>query len=161
MPGDFDPASPAFQRDPQAEWARLRGECPVARGGADGSWWALTCYEDIVAAAADDRTFTSTRGVNIGEGIIGPPRFPMHYDPPQQTRYRRIMNAPFLDHNVARLESPFRDNARRVLQPLVEHGGGEMISAFASPLATRNLAARRCRSPRIRSSKPAQPPRTP
>ena len=54
-------------------WARLRAQCPVARGGANGDWWALTRYDDVVAAAADDRTFTSTRGVNIGEGIIGPP----------------------------------------------------------------------------------------
>src|SRR5579859_8134746 len=111
---DFDPASPEFQTNPQATWARLRAECPVARGGAAGDWWALVRYEDIVAAAADDRTFTSTRGVNIGEGIIGPPRFPMHFDPPRQTRYRRIMNAPFLDQNVMRLEGAFRDNTIRL-----------------------------------------------
>jgi cytochrome P450 len=138
--GDFDPASPEFQRDPHAVWARLRGTCPVARGGSDGAWWALTRYADIVAAAADDRTFTSTRGVNISEGIIGPPRFPMHYDPPQQTQYRRIMNAPFLPENVARFEPRFRQNTVELLQPLLDARGGELVSAFTSRLPTRNLA---------------------
>src|SRR5579871_3673205 len=107
---DFDPLSADFQRDPHATWARLRSTCPVARGGSTGDWWALTRYDDVVAAATDDRTFTSTRGVNIGEGIIGPPRFPMHYDPPQQTQFRRIMNGPFLVDNVERLSTTFRAN---------------------------------------------------
>jgi cytochrome P450 len=138
---DFDPASPEFQHDPHAAWARLRAECPVARGGADGDWWALARYEDIVAAAADDRTFTSTHGVNIGEGIIGPPRSPMHYDPPQQTQYRRIMNGPFLAENVALLEPRFRRVTVDLLRPLLESHGGEMVSGFTSPLPTQNLAA--------------------
>jgi cytochrome P450 len=138
--GDFDPASPEFQRHPHATWARLRAECPVARGGPAGDWWALVCYDDIVAAAADDRTFTSTQGVNIGEGIIGPPRFPMHYDPPQQTQYRRVMNAPFLDQSVLRLEPSFRRNTVSLLEPLVERRGGELVESFTSPLPTYNLA---------------------
>jgi cytochrome P450 len=137
---DFDPATPHFQRDPHATWARLRAECPVARGGANGDWWALTCYDDIVAAAADDRTFTSTRGVNIGEGIIGPPRFPMHFDPPRQTQYRRVMNAPFLDRHVATLERSFRQNTVALLEPLLQTGSGELVSGFTSPLPTHNLA---------------------
>ncbi|MCA1644655.1 MAG: cytochrome P450 [Chloroflexi bacterium] len=138
--GDFDPANPEFKRDPHANWSRLRTQCPVARGGADGAWWALTRYDDIVAAAADDRTFTSTHGVNIGEGIIGPPRFPMHYDPPQQTQYRRVMNAPFLADNVASLEPGFRQNTVELLRPLLDAQGGELVGAFMSPLPTRNLA---------------------
>ena len=138
---DFDPATAEFQRDPHAAWRQLRAECPVARGGPTGDWWALACYDDIVAAAADDRTFTSTRGVTIGEGIIGPPRFPMHYDPPQQTHYRRIMHAPFLDANVLPLEPVFRANTRALLEPVLATHGGEMVQAFTSPLPTRNLAA--------------------
>jgi hypothetical protein len=130
---DFDPAEPVFQRDPHAVWARLREHCPVARRGAQADWWALTRYDDIVAAAADDRTFTSTRGVTIGEGIIGPPRFPMHYDPPQQTQYRRIINAPFLADNVALLEASFRQNTVHLLEQLLHSGGGEMVSAFTAP----------------------------
>jgi cytochrome P450 len=140
MAGDFDPANPEFQRDPHAVWARLRAECPVARGGANGDWWALVRYDDIVAAAADDRTFTSTQGVNIGEGIIGPPRFPMHYDPPQQTRYRRVMNAPFLPENLAGLEPAFRQNTVELLRPVLQAGGGDLVAEFTSPLPTRNLA---------------------
>lgn len=140
MKTDFDPASTEFQRDPHATWTRLRSECPVARGGTDGEWWALTRYADILAAATDDRTFTSTGGVNIGEGIIGPPRFPIHYDPPRQTQFRRIMNAPFLTENVARFEPALRSNAVDLLEPLLQAGGGELVAGFTSPLPTRNLA---------------------
>jgi cytochrome P450 len=137
---EFDPDSAEFQRDPHATWARLRARCPVARGGARGDWWALTRYDDIVAAAADDRTFTSRLGVNIGEGIIGPPRFPMHYDPPEQTQFRRVMNAPFLAESVATLAPAFRYHAHELLQPILAAGGGDLVEGFASSLPTRNLA---------------------
>ena len=134
---DFDPNSAEFQRAPHATWARLRSECPVAHGPG---WWALTRYADIVAVATDDRTFTSTFGVNARGGIIGPPRLPMHFDPPEQTQFRRLMNEPFLAERVAACESDFRVIARSLLEPLVFAGGGEMIAEYASPLATRYLA---------------------
>jgi cytochrome P450 len=135
---DVDPASPEFQRDPHAAWARLRSTCPVARGPG---WWALTRYADIVTVATDDRTFTSTFGVNARGGIIGPPRLPMHFDPPQQTQFRRVMNEPFLAERVAPLESEFRRLARTLLEPLVEQRGGELIAQFTSPFTTQCLGA--------------------
>jgi cytochrome P450 len=133
---DFDPASAEFRRDPHATWARLRAEHPVARGP---DWWALTRYADIVSVATDDRTFTSTHGVNARGGIIGPPRLPMHFDPPRQTQFRRVMNEPFLGENVASIEGEFRELARSLLEPLVEQGAAEMIAQYASPLTTRFL----------------------
>ncbi len=135
---DFDPEDPQFQRDPHATWARLRAECPVAHGPG---WWALTRYADIVAVATDDRTFTSTFGVNARGGIIGPPRMPMHFDPPQQTQFRRLMNEPFLPERILPLEGLFRSLASGILQPFVALGEAEMISEYTSPLATQYLAA--------------------
>jgi cytochrome P450 len=134
---DFNPDDPEFQRDPHATWARLRAECPVAHGPG---WWALTRYADIVAVATDDRTFTSTFGVNARGGIIGPPRMPMHFDPPQQTQFRRLMNEPFLAERVLPLEGRFRSLAREMLQPLVRAGSAELITQYTSPLATEYLA---------------------
>jgi cytochrome P450 len=134
---DFDPNSAEFLRDPHATWARLRSECPVAHGPG---WWALTRYADIVSVATDDRTFTSTFGVNARGGIIGPPRMPMHFDPPEQTQFRRLMNEPFLADRVAVCEDDFRAMAREVLKPIVGSGGGEMIAEYTSPLTTRFLA---------------------
>jgi cytochrome P450 len=64
----------------------------------------------------------------------------MHYDPPQQTQYRRIMNAPFQDASVLRLEPAFRTNTIALLEPLLAAGGGDMLGAFTSPLPTRKLA---------------------
>jgi len=135
---DFDPEDPEFQHDPHATWARLRAECPVAHGPG---WWALTRYADIVGVATDDRTFTSTFGVNARGGIIGPPRMPMHFDPPQQTQFRRLMNEPFLAERILPLEPAFRVMAREQLQPLLAAHEAEMITEFTSPLTTRYLAA--------------------
>ncbi len=135
---DFDPEDPEFLHDPHATWARLRAECPVARGPG---WWALTRYADIVAVATDDRAFTSTFGVNARGGIIGPPRMPMHFDPPQQTQFRRLMNEPFLTDRILPLEGQFRSLAREMLEPLLAAGEAEMITQYTSPLATRYLAA--------------------
>src|SRR5205085_3546821 len=59
---DFDPLAEAFARDPHAVWARLREGCPVARGARWG-FWALTRYDDIVAASSRPGDFSSAQGI--------------------------------------------------------------------------------------------------
>jgi cytochrome P450 len=66
---------------------------------------------------------------------------PMHFDPPEQTQFRRLMNEPFLMERVLPLEPDFRRLARVQLQPLVQAGHAEMITEYTSPLTTAYLAA--------------------
>ena len=79
-------------RDPHAIWARLRSECPVARG-ARWDFWALTRYDDIVAASSRPADFTSSQGIVVPKNPVSGRRAPLHFDPPEHPRYRRPLNA--------------------------------------------------------------------
>jgi cytochrome P450 len=69
VPSDFDPLAPEFARDPHAVWARLRSECPVARG-ARWDFWALTRYDDVVAASSRPGDFTSSQGIVVPKNPV-------------------------------------------------------------------------------------------
>src|SRR5437588_4511270 len=91
-PPDFDPLDPAVTGDPHREFARLRATCPVARGDRWSGFWALLRYDDIVRAVTAPATFSSADGIVIPRNPVAGRRAPMHYDPPEHTRYRRALN---------------------------------------------------------------------
>jgi cytochrome P450 len=129
---DFDPLDGEFARDPHAVWARLRAECPVARG-ARWDFWALTRYDDIVAASSRPGTFTSSQGIVVPANPVSGRRAPLHFDPPEHARYRRPLNAMLRDDKVAAREERFRELAAEHVQRLVDRGGGELMFEAASP----------------------------
>ncbi len=129
---DFDPLDEAFVRDPHATWARLRETSPVARG-ARWDFWALTRYDDVVAASSRPSLFTSAQGIVVPPNPVSGRRAPLHFDPPEHARYRRPLNALFRDDRVAAKEPRFRELAREWIDALVERGAGEVISEAISP----------------------------
>jgi cytochrome P450 len=131
---DFDPLDEEFARDPHGVWARLRSECPVARG-ARWNFWALTRYDDIVAASSRPGDFTSTHGIVVPKNPVSGRRAPLHFDPPEQTRYRRPLNAVFAEDRVFGMEPAMRELADELLEPFVAAGGGEFVSRVSSPFA--------------------------
>ena len=63
-PLEFDPYSDVFFNDPYDVYRRLRDDAPVYRNDHYG-FYALSRYDDVVAAHRDWRTFTSTHGITI------------------------------------------------------------------------------------------------
>jgi cytochrome P450 len=129
---DFDPLDEEFTRDPHAVWARLREACPVARG-ARWDFWALTRYDDIVAASSRPGTFTSSQGIVVPPNPVSGRRAPLHFDPPEHARYRRPLNAMLRDDRIAARAPRIRELAVEHVQPFVERGGGELMFEVASP----------------------------
>lgn len=136
----FDPLDGPTVADPHATYARLRTSCPVARGERWGGFWALTTYADVVAASTAPRVFSSESGVVIPINPLAGRRLPMHFDPPEHTAYRRMLNPAFHAARAAALEPAVRGIAGRLLAPLVP-GRAELIGGYASPLASHALAA--------------------
>ena len=131
---DFDPVADDFVRDPHATWARLRAECPVARGGR-WDFWALTRYDDVVAASSRPADFTSSLGIVVPKNPVSGRRAPLHFDPPEHRRYRRPLNAVLADERILVLEPAMRELAVELIEPFVAAGGGEFVSAVSSPYA--------------------------
>jgi cytochrome P450 len=128
---DFDPSLPEDFDSAHAEFARLRRECPVARTGALGGFWALTRYADVKHAAADPAFVTSVQNVVPKVAFTGR-RPPLHLDPPDHTPYRRALN-PLLSKERADLFEPVtRQYCRELLVPMIAKGGGDICSEYSS-----------------------------
>ncbi|WP_262503867.1 cytochrome P450 [Sphingosinithalassobacter sp. CS137] len=113
-------------------YAELRARCPVAHSDAWGGFWALMKHADVAAAAADWRTFITSRQNVIPKVAFTGRRPPLHLDPPEHTPYRRAIAPLLTEHRVARLEPVVRRLCRELLSPLVARGSGDIVADFSA-----------------------------
>jgi cytochrome P450 len=136
---DFDPLDPAVIEDPHRAFAGLRGTCPVARSERWNGFWALLRYDDITRAVTAPATFSSADGIVVPRNPVAGRRAPMHYDPPEHTRYRRALNPPFHADRVAPLAPDIRSIARDLVRSCVDTGTVDIVAGLTSPFATQVL----------------------
>jgi cytochrome P450 len=82
--------------DPFPHLARLRAEAPVVFA-PDPGVWVLSRHAEVMTAARDPATFCSSQGIllsEIGVSYDSPPTM-MHTDPPDHTRYRKLVQPAF------------------------------------------------------------------
>ncbi len=107
--------------DPFALYAELRRTAPVCwvdRQG--GGFWAVTTHPEVASIGADPVRFCSSRGIltdEIGTSYDSPPTM-MHTDPPQHTRYRRLVQPGFKPTLVRLMEAGVTAKARALSDPI-------------------------------------------
>lgn len=131
---DFDPLAPETFDSFHEEFARLRAGCPVAWSDAYNGYWALTRYEDVVAAARDPELWTTTVQNVVPKVAFTGRRPPLHLDPPEHTPYRAALNPYFTSEKMARLEPRLRAIVGDLWQALVDAGGGDVCEGFSHRL---------------------------
>jgi cytochrome P450 len=98
-------ADPEFwRRGPDDELGELRRSCPVARQPEAG-FWTVAGHEQIVAISKDPATYTSAKGVLIGDlkrTVTGAESI-LYVDPPRHVAMRQIVNKGFTVRRVAQL----------------------------------------------------------
>ncbi len=110
--------------DPFALYAELRQKAPVCwveREG--GGFWAVTTHPEVSSIGADPIGFSSSSGIlveEIGTTYDNPPTM-MHTDPPQHTRYRRLVQPGFKPSLVRLMEAGVAAKAQ-VLVDQIESG---------------------------------------
>ncbi len=135
---DYDPYAYEVHEDPYPIYARLRGEAPVYRNDEIG-FWALSRYDDVLAAFKDTRRFSNREGVSLDPTSRTPAasRLGMSFlglDPPQHTRMRGLVSRGFTPRRVAALEPLIRKMTVGYLEALVGSGGFDVIDDFAGRL---------------------------
>jgi len=137
---DFDPLLPETFDSANAEYAALRGTCPVAHSDAWGGFWALMKHADVAAAAADSATFiTSKQNVVPAVAFTGR-RPPLHLDPPEHTPYRRALSPLLTERRVARYEPVIREICAGLLDAMAARGGGDICEEFSARMPIRVFA---------------------
>jgi len=128
---DFDPLAPETFTSFHEEFTELRQRCPVAHSDAYNGFWALTRYDDVVAAVKDPELFTTTVQNVVPKLAFTGRRPPLHLDPPEHTPYRTALNPYFTSERMAELEPRLREVIGGLLQPIVDAGGGDICEDFA------------------------------
>ncbi|WP_024805390.1 cytochrome P450 [Nocardia sp. BMG51109] len=138
-PYDYSPYDFDVHADPYPYYARLREHAPVFRNETD-DFWALSRHADVAAAQRDSALFSSVNGLRMEPAFWGPQagRFFsfVAMDPPEHTRMRGLVARAFTQHRVQSLEPRLRELVRGLLEPLLDRGGFDLMTEFASIFPT-------------------------
>ncbi|MDQ6661335.1 MAG: cytochrome P450 [Chloroflexota bacterium] len=121
---DWNPRDTSVLRDQRSAYDDMRERCPVAY--SEFLDWSLFRHQDIVGVLADPETYSSaSRHLAIPNGM----------DPPDHTRYRRILESYFQPERMNVIEPHCRRIAVDLVQALLAKGEVEFITEFAQPFS--------------------------
>ncbi|MET9498958.1 cytochrome P450 [Streptomyces sp. NPDC006552] len=146
-----EPWARTHQFDPPAIFDALRKEQPLARmvypDGHIG--WIASGYEVARKVLSDPRFSHSTEighfpVTHHGQVMPNHPRIPgmfIHMDPPDHTRYRRLLTGEFTARRADRLAARARAVAAEQIAVMRDHGSpADLVADFAKPLSLRVLS---------------------
>ncbi len=122
--------------DPFELYAELRRTAPVCwveREG--GGFWAVTTHPEVSSIGADPVGFCSSRGIlidEIGTTYDAPPTM-MHTDPPQHTRYRRLVQPGFKPSMVRLMEEGVTAKARALVEHMEAGVALDIVDSLSVP----------------------------
>lgn len=136
--------TPGAPFDPPAELTRISAEAPLTPllfpDGHDG--WLATGYTMVRRVLADPR-FSNRSELQHSplpgyEGVTAPPARPgdfLKMDPPDHTRYRKLLAGKFTARRMTQLTERIEQVATEHLDAMQRHGGPiDLVPAFAQPI---------------------------
>jgi hypothetical protein len=127
-PPALDPDATGMAEDRGRGWAAIRAAGPLV---AVEDVVMLTRREDVVAALRCPEAFSS-RGAfdQLGCPL---PMVPISYDPPDHTRYRKILQPHFSPRALAAMRPSLTDQARELARRLAARGRCDAVADLAVP----------------------------
>jgi cytochrome P450 len=123
---------------PHELFAAMRAEEPVRwiPTADDGGFWSLTRHEDIAAVSRDTATFSSYEaGIFLHPDQVVPLELSrnllLYKDPPDHTKYRKILQTAFVPNTVAALEDDVRARVTREIDKFIEAGSCDFTKDLA------------------------------
>jgi cytochrome P450 len=142
----LDPFSPDFQQCPFPWFARLRQQAPVYQIPEQG-WYAVTTMDLGREVMRDTATYSSqvsrrtSPPAEVADEVAairagGYPYVPtlLLNDPPQHTRYRKLVNKAFTPRALAWMEPLVASAADELAGSLADGSTIDFVDAFARPL---------------------------
>jgi hypothetical protein len=134
----YVPRSAETWRDPFTMYRALRDHDPVHEvKSEDGDYWALSRFDDIMAAAIDAATFSSAQGLTFAYGEmekLGVAAPIVMMDPPDHTKLRKLATKRFTPKQVRDVEPVIREFVVERVERLREMGEGDIIEHLLKPL---------------------------
>jgi len=122
---------------PYETLARLRVECPVSQTSS-GAWF-LARHADVLAATKDVHAFQASFRE---PGVVVPPEEQLisEIPEPRHGQVRRIINSAIAQHRIGRVEPFARELCHRLLDGLLERGGGDLVAEYVTPIPASVIA---------------------
>ncbi|MGE2833684.1 cytochrome P450 [Mycobacterium sp. SMC-4] len=134
MTGALDLPQVSYEDLPMAQdrgagWTKLRDLGPVLHSG-DG-WYYFTRRDDVLAALRNPQVYSSRTSY---DDMISPvPLVPLGFDPPEHTRYRRILHHYFSPQTLTALLPSLQAQAIDIIAPIAERAECEVMADLATP----------------------------
>lgn len=145
MAVDFDPFSRDFFDNPYDTYSRLREEAPCFHSDRY-DFYAMSRYEDVVAVSRDTDNFTSTHGLTYDQ-LTDPDydkamnRTIIVMDPPEHTRYRKLVSRSFTPRSIDNYEGLVRTQIAKYLDPLMDRDEFDLVEDFSAPFPVEIICA--------------------
>jgi cytochrome P450 len=140
----YDPYDYAIDADPHPVWKRLRDEAPVYYN-EQHDFYALSRFDDVLAAHLDPATFSSAHTTVLEMMQPDPDPFVtsmmIFMDPPQHTRYRKLVSRAFTPRHMSALELRVRALAGGFLDEFVGAGSFDYVADFGARLPVMVISA--------------------
>jgi cholest-4-en-3-one 26-monooxygenase len=131
----------------------LRNNAPVyhhAEPNGPG-FWVITKYDDVVAVGKDAKTFSSDQdrgGVvmieepppGMSNNIEGGGKLMLTTDPPEHTRYRKLVNRGFTPRMITALEQHIREQAVEIIDRALAKESCDFVVDIAAELPLEAIA---------------------
>src|SRR6201999_3112868 len=133
-PAEFNPYSDVFFDDPYETYRWMRDEAPVYYSER-WDFYALTRYDDVVAAHRDWETFSSAYGVTL-DGLSMRQRLNTNMliimDPPEHERLRKLVRQVFTKAAIANLEPLVTDVVTSHVEALAGRTQFDLVADFSA-----------------------------
>ena len=134
----FDHHDAYLSRNPYPVYDQLRNQCPVTRTDAWGGFWVVTGHAEVDSVAKNDKDYSS--GVLLDDGTIQGvtipsvgqtrPVIPIELDPPENLKYRKLLNPFYTVQAVRRREDGIRSLVTELIDGFIEAGECDLVHAL-------------------------------
>lgn len=129
---------------PHSSFKNFRDKDPVAWiDETEGSgFWSLTRYEHVIEASRTPQVFSSAQGIRLEEMTaeeLEARLTMMEMDRPEHTKYRRLVNPPFLPRSVNAYDDDLRQLAREVIEAAKSKTEFDFVELISRQLPMRML----------------------
>jgi cytochrome P450 len=124
----FDWAALPMAEDRGDGWAALRDIGPVVKMN---DWYYITGRDDVLAALRDPQLFSSKKAFDaLGSPL---PLVPIAFDPPEHTRFRKILQPFFSPHTMNQLLPSLQQQAIDIIDAAAAGSECEAMTEIAVP----------------------------
>ncbi len=142
QPLAWDPLDEKYKVDPHPIWKRLRDEAPLYYNERH-DFYAVSRFADVDAFSRDPQTFCSSHGT-VMEMITAEPtemEIMIFMDPPEHTRYRRLVSKAFTPRRMMVLEDDIRRLCARLLDAQMGKSSFDYVQDFGARVPAYVIAA--------------------